>query len=169
MFAYFWVCHILTACFALTSSTVTSGGFSSLWLRAPHRSALSCCGRQAPRSWPSGLAALGLCSRAMRALVALQRVESSWTRDRARVPCISRWIPNCATSEGPNYFLKVTFPPNFSVSFCHQATGTLWTSPSFNYLPHANQLSNLKFCTSNPFPQIPNQLGIHQGNPWILL
>ena len=35
-------------------------------------------------------------------LVPLWHVGSSWTRDRTRVPCIDRWIPNhCATRQVP--------------------------------------------------------------------
>lgn len=63
-------------CAALTSSTVMSGGFSSLWLRAAHRSALSCCRHDRLRALAFRTCSAGLCSHAIRALVALQRVRS---------------------------------------------------------------------------------------------
>ena len=71
------------------------------------------------RLWASKLNSCGSWALEHMGFVVPQHVESSWTRDGAHVPCISRRIPNCATSEGPNYFLKVAFPPKFSVSFCY--------------------------------------------------
>ena len=48
-------------------------------------SGFSCCRAQAQKLWCTGL-------------VALQQVESSWTRDRTHIPCTGRLISNCWTT-----------------------------------------------------------------------
>ena len=57
---------------------------------------LSSCGTQAQQLWHTGL-------------VAPQHVGSSRTRDRARVPCIGRWILNHCTTREVHIFLILFF------------------------------------------------------------
>ena len=102
-FLYFYYLFIYLFIFGCVGSSFLCKGFLQLrqvgatlhrGVRASHYRGLSCCGAQAPEVQAQQLWLTGP--------VAPWHVGSSQTRDRTRVPCISRQILNhCATREAP--------------------------------------------------------------------
>ena len=80
----------LRCCAQVFSSCVERELLSSCSAQASHCGGLSRCGSQALVHRPQWLWLPGL--------AALQRVESSRTKDQTHVPCIGRWILNHWTS-----------------------------------------------------------------------
>ena len=78
---------VLHCCTRAFSSCRERGLLSSCSAQSSHCRGFSCCRAQAQWLWCTGL-------------VALQQVESSWTRDQTRIPCIGRLIPNRWTTHG---------------------------------------------------------------------
>ena len=90
---YFWLQWVLVAVCRL-SPVVARGAYSSWQVQGSHCGRFSYCGARAlgtqvQTPWCTGL-------------VALRHLDSSQTRDRTCVPCISRWILiHCTTREVP--------------------------------------------------------------------
>ena len=100
LFFFFWLLWVFIVACRLSLVAASRELLSSRSARACHRGGLSCWRAQI-------LGQVGLSSPASRApdhqlgncglwsLVAPQCVESSWTTDQTRVPCIGRRILNC--------------------------------------------------------------------------
>ena len=89
----FWLCWVLTAA-GSPSLVASGGGCSLLQCMASHWGGFSCYGAQALEH--TGFDCCGVWAQQLHleALVALQHVESSQTRNRTCVPCIGRLILN---------------------------------------------------------------------------
>ena len=72
--------------FGCAGSSLLQGLFSPCSEQAWAHCGSFSCGARASGTWAQPLWRTGL--------VARQHVESSWTRDRTRIPCIGRWILN---------------------------------------------------------------------------
>ena len=93
---FFWLCW--ASCCALAFSDGGEPGAPlHCSVRASHCGSFSCCRAQTLGLMGSVLGSSQarehwLSSCGERALVALQHVGSSWTRDRTQVPCVGKWI-----------------------------------------------------------------------------
>lgn len=97
-FFFFWLHWLFDA--PGVSLVVVREGYSSCSAWASYCSGFSCCRVQVLK-WE----AFSSCG--AQAFVVLQHVESTWIRDRTRVPCTYRWIPiHC---KSPRSFLLVSF------------------------------------------------------------
>ena len=74
----FWLCRVFVAVHGLSLVVVSAGSFPLWWLLS---------------LWSAG-SRLRLRLLRSTALAALQHMESSWTRDQKRVPCIGRQVLN---------------------------------------------------------------------------